>query len=570
MEFNQKRKKTETGGQVESVLAELGRAVDASETDKARDILKAGAEAGIEAFLSNHPDRIDQMFDYARIMFRLERVEDACRWYRAVLNTEENFGAYNELGCIYQSQGRLSDAVSCLKKAVELRPHRTEMWANIGKALFEAGETEEGMAWLVRAVEQDPQNAAVHSVFLFCLHHLPELDTEDLFDYHRQWAEVHACRPFRTAFENNPDPERKLRIGYLSADFRRHSAAYFFESLLDGHDRGLYEIYAYGNVAWPDYFTDRIRGKCDRYRNIYGMTDAEADELMVNDGIDILVDLMGHTGENRMTLLARKPAPLIISYLAINTTAVPAVDYRFTDRYLNPPETQQYYTEQFIYLPDCHLCYRPVDFAPGMVSLPALRNGYVTFGSFNNHLKLHPHVLSVWSNILNRCEGARLVLKFGAGNDPFVRNRILGRFKKSGIDSERVTILGRKSPQEHLEMYNEIDIALDTWPFNGCTTTCEALWMGVPVVSMIGEDFVSREGLSILKKIGLDFFAVSEQEEYINRALALASNIDSLAGIRNSMRARIASSGLCYARGFTRGVEQAYREIWRKWCSEQL
>ena len=554
-------------GTPEELLICLREHVDNARLDSAEALLHQGAAESIEEYLNDNPERIDAVFIYAGVMFRVGRVEEAFHWYRDILKVEDNFGVYNQLACICQTTGRLTEAVGYLKRAAALKPARLEVKANLAKALFEVGHVSEGIGMYRELVEKDPSNTKYHSSLLFFLHHLPELETEELFSEHLRWASRHdsSCSSIRSHL-NSPDPDRKLRIGYLSGDMRRHSAAYFFESLLDGHDRDRYELYGYGNVAWPDHYTSRLAEKFDVYHNIYGIEDAAAAAVIEADKIDILVEMNGHLGDSRVSLLMNRPAPVIVSYLAINTTAVGAVDYRFTDVCENPPGTEKYYTEKLVRLPGCHLCYRPPEFAPCVGPLPLDRNGFITFGSFNNHIKLHPHVIRNWAEILKRCRGSRLVLKFGAGSDKVIKKRFMDQFRVLGVEAGRVNIHGRRKPAEHMAMYNEIDIALDSWPFNGCTTTCEALWMGVPVISMSGENFVSRAALTILNTLDMDFFVANCEKEYIAKAISLAENSESLRIIRNSMRARIASSGLCDASAFALKVEQAYREMWEKWC----
>jgi len=367
---------------------------------------------------------------------------------------------------------------------------------------------------------------------------------------------------------NNPDPDRKLRVGYISPDFRRNSVAYFFESLLDGHNRQQVETFGYANVEFEDEFTQRLKEKFDHYRDIYSTDDRTLTELVERDRIDILVDLAGHTGDNRLTAIACKPAPIQVTYLGYpDTTGIKAVDYRLTDNLAEPPDSQKFYTEELVFLPEGFLCYRPPDFAPTVVTLPLDEKGYVTFGSFNNSCKINPMIVELWVEILNACPNSHFMLKLKGGDEPEIKDRYAGYFENAGIDLDRLDIYGWQNPTEHLKLYNQVDIALDTFPYNGTTTTCEALWMGVPVISLVGsEHHISRVGLSILSRVGLEFFAATEPSEYVSKAVALAENQQSLRHIRSSMRARIAASGLCHAKAFAGQVETAYRKMWHRWC----
>jgi protein O-GlcNAc transferase len=291
--------------------------------------------------------------------------------------------------------------------------------------------------------------------------------------------------------------------------------------------------------------------------------------LIERDQIDILVDLAGHVGDNRLLVMARKPAPIQVTYLGYpDTTGLAAIDYRLTDVIADPPDlgAQRFYTEELAFLPDGFLCYRPPDFAPVIAPLPAEKAGFVTFGSFNNNCKINPTVTDLWAQVLRANANSRLLLKLKGGDDTSIRDRYLDLFEKAGLGRARVDIQGWKSPDEHLQTYAQMDIALDTYPYNGTTTTCEALWMGVPTVSLLGECHPSRVGLSILTRLGLEFFVASTPREYVAKATALATNLPALAQIRRTMRARIAASGLCYAKGFAARVEAAYRQMWRRWC----
>jgi predicted O-linked N-acetylglucosamine transferase (SPINDLY family) len=462
----------------------------------------------------------------------------------------------------------MSEALKYQQKAVEARPDRPELWANLARVLMETGEMQEGIELLKRAIEKMPDNAQAHSNFLLRLHQMPELDPHKLFEEHKRWGRIHAPASLaKTAHHNTPDPDRRLRVGYISPDFRRHSVAYFFESLLDGHDRRDVEVYGYGNVEFPDQVTERLMEKFDNYRNLCDSSDQAAAELIEQDRIDILVDLAGHSADNRLLVLARKPAPIQVTYLGYpGTTGMDAVDYRLTDVRADPPELQQFYTEELVFLPDGFLCYRPPDFAPLVTPLPADQVGHITFGSFNNNCKINPAVIRLWAEVLKANLNSRLLLKLKGGDEPLIRDRYLGEFEEVGLSRTRVDVCGWKSPAEHLQTYGRMDIALDTYPYNGTTTTCEALWMGAPTVSLVGKCHASRVGLSILTCLGLEFFAASSPKEYVARAAALAANRPALAQIRSSMRARIAASGLCHAKGFAGQVETAYRQMWRRWC----
>ena len=510
------------------------------------------------------------MFRLADMLTKAGRLSEAEQCYKKLLDTGPSAAVYSKLGCLCQYTGRLSQALEYQRKAVQAEPDRPELLANYARALMETGRMEEGIELLKKAVEKMPENRQARSNLLLRLHQMPHLDRQALLDEHKRWARIHApANQAKTNHRNEQEPDRRLRIGYISPDFRRNSVAYFFEAILDGHDRRDVEVYGYGNVEFPDEITERLIEKFDCYRDIRNLDDQAAAELIERDCIDILVDLAGHVGDNRLLVMARKPAPIQLTYLGYpDTTGLTAIDYRLTDVLADPPDSgaQRFYTEELAFLPDGFLCYRPADFAPVISPLPAADADLLTFGSFNNGCKINPPLIRIWADLLRANPNSRLLLKLKGGEDPLIRGNYSDRFDKEGLSCDRVDIIGWKTPEEHLTAYAQIDIALDTYPYNGTTTTCEALWMGVPVISLVGECHASRVGLSILTRLGLEFFAASTPQEYVAKATALATNLPALTRIRRTMRARIAASGLCHAKGFARQIEAAYRKMWYRWC----
>ena len=554
---------------IPEILTSAQAAVKEGQIAEAKSLLNDQAIETICQMVDKDSSRKDLILIFAALLWKIGQEEKAEQCYKKVLEWGPNAVAYDRLGCLCQYTGRMTEAIKYQSKAVETEPDRPEPLANLARALLETGQTQGGIELLRKAVEKMPQNPQVYSNLLFRLHYLPDLDPEVLFSEHTRWGQIHAQPKLaKTSHSNCLDPDRKLRIGYISPDFRRNSVAYFFESLLDGHNHEAVETYGYANVEFQDQFTQRFREKFDHYQNIRELDDVSLAALIEQDKIDILIDLAGHTGDNRLTAMAYKPAPIQVTYLGYpDTTGMDAIDYRLTDALAEPPGAQKFYTEELVFLLDGFLCYRPPDFAPTVAPLPADKKGYITFGSFNNSCKINPVIAELWAEILKACGNSHLLLKLKGGGEPEIKGRYAGYFEQFGIGSERLDICGWKSPPEHLQLYSQVDIALDTYPYNGTTTTCEALWMGVPVVSLIGsKHHASRVGLSILSRVGLEFFAASSPPEYVAKAIALAENRHSLAQIRSSMRARIAASGLCHAKAFTRQVEAAYRKMWRRWC----
>lgn len=561
-----------SGDGIPQSLIQANEAVATGRIEDATCVLNDEAVKAATRVIDKDPSRTDIMLLLAMVFKQTGQFNKAKEWFVEILEQEPHALVYNELGFICQRIGHLSQALEYQKRAVEADPNNAELLAGLARMYIATGQVQEGINLFRRAVEADPANAAVHSNLLFYLHHQPELDSCQLFEEHRRWGRLHAPPSLaRVSHDNNPDPERRLRVGYISPDFRMHPVAYFIQPLLDGHNHDVVEVYGYSDVAYPDEVTEQLKTNFDLYRNIRGLDDKTVVDMIQQDKIDILVELSGHTADNRLLVMAHKPAPVQVTYLGSpDTTGIEAIDYRFTDVLADPPESQQFYTEELFFLSDGFLCYKPADFAPPVTPPPALRNGYITFGSFNCSSKVHPHIIELWARILKANRDSRILLKFGVSTDHLMSKYYFSQFECLGISSNRVAICGWKPVEEHFRLYGEVDIALDTYPCNGFTTTCEALWAGVPVILLVGKCHASRVGLSILSNVGLDFFATLTPDEYVAKATALAENHQALAQLRSSMRQRIKDSALCDANRFARKVEAAYREMWHRWIKSSL
>lgn len=516
-----------------------------------------------------HADIIFLML--ALIFQKTRRLKKAAEWYEKILEHQQNALVLNELGCIYQNTGRISEAMEYRRRALEADPSIPGIRSNYAADLMLAGRMEEGIAILQDALDADPENAVIHSNLLWYLHYLPDQDPQVLLEQHKRWGQTHAPPSMAMTYHNNtPEPDRRLRIGYISPDFRKHSVAYNFEAFLSGRNSEATEAYGYASVSHPDEMTGRLRKKFDHYRNVFGIGDSEVAALIQKDRIDILVEIGGHTGDNRLGVLAYKPAPVQVDYGGLSTTGMEQIDYRLTDSLLDPPERQKFYVEESVYLPGGLFCYSPPDFAPPVAPLPAQRNGYITFGSFNGSLKINHHILSLWAQVLKANENSRLLMKFPGARDQNMKDMFLQQFEEFGISSERIQVERWRPSIEHLELYGRVDIALDTYPFNGCITTLEGLWMGVPIVSLVGKNsLLSRSGLSILSRIGLEFFAAATPSEFVAKATAFAQNLSALSKIRASLRNRMSAGSLCDAKGYAESLEEAYRKMWHRWCKSR-
>jgi len=528
------------------------------------------ARAYFERALAAAPDHFEAWLNLSSALRDLDRLEDsmaACR--EALRRRPDSARAHNNLGNALRGQGRLGEAEQCFREAIRLQPSLAEPYANWGGVLKDQGRLEEALAACRQAMELDPKSASPSSNFFFYLHYGDLCPPETVYEEHRLWGLrqrelAAAARPHT----NDRNPDRRLRVGYVSPDFRNHSVAFFVEPALAAHNRRAVEVYCYSNVARPDAVTQRIRAAADHWRDIRGMKDTAAADLIRADGIDILVDLAGHTAGTRLMALARKPAPVQATWCGYPaTTGLEAIDYRVTDGLCDPPGgADGLHTEKLVRLPAPFTCYRPPDDAPEVGPLPARETGAVTFGSFNFLAKVTPRMIAAWSALLTEVPGSKLALKSAPLVDEATRRLVWQRFQALGIPPERVLLLGPVGPREHLASYHRIDIALDTFPYHGTTTTCEALWMGVPVVTLAGATHASRVGVSLLESVGLGDWTADSIEDYVERAARAARDLDGLAALRAGLRAQMAASPLMDAARFARNLEDAYRRMWRRWC----
>jgi protein O-GlcNAc transferase len=499
--------------------------------------------------------------------------EGIASFRRAITIAPGHADACYNLGNAFRAKGNLGEAVASYKRAIDCQDDHVDAHYNLGIVLQAQGRIDEAITSYRRALALQPGHADAHSNLLLCLNYLPGVTQKEIFAESIRWNKQHAEGFLRPPpdVSGGEATERKLKIAYLSADFRDHSVAYFIEPVLKAHNRNLVQVYCYANVRRPDATTSRLQAAADCWCSISGMSDNDAVERIRKDGIDILVDLGGHSGDKRLLVLAGKPAPVQVTWLGYpNTTGVDGVAYRLTDVIADPRgEADGLHSEKLIRLGHGFLCYQPESSAPHPGALPCLERGYVTFGSFNNLAKLNHEVVKAWAEILHRQPRSRLLLKSNHLEDPDTSNRFLGLFAENGIAAERLELHGwLPGKRNHLELYRSVDIGLDPFPYNGTTTTCEALWMGVPVVTMSGDRHAARVGASIMHHVGLEELVASELNEYIAMAVSLAEDRQRLRALRENLRQKMLESQLMNRDLFTATLEEAYRSMWRKWCVE--
>jgi predicted O-linked N-acetylglucosamine transferase (SPINDLY family) len=496
------------------------------------------------------------------------RFVDAAQYFRRAVEADPEFvEALLNLGACLRNCEELTEAIDCFDKALQLEPDGKKGYNYRGLTLLEVGRVDEGLASLQKALELDPLYTRARSNYLFGLNYRTGISGTEMLAEHRVFGE-----PFRSAsapaFPNPREPERRLRIGYVSPDFKRHSCAFFIEPLLAAHDPRAVEVFCYSDVQLPDAVTERIRHCVPQWRDTSKMYDPEFAKAVLDDRIDILVELTGHTGNNRLSALANRLAPVQMSWLGYPcTTGLEAIGYRITEAVADPVgAADPHYTEALVRLPHSFLCYRPPE-APAVGPLPSLAGSAFTFGSFNNLPKVNAEVVDTWAEILRRVPGSRLLLKSRALACREPTDRIRQEFVDCGVAGDRIELVGwRRDPAEHLLLYGQIDVALDPFPYNGTTTTCEAMWMGVPALTLAGNRHAARVGASLLTQVGLETFVAGTREDYVAKAVALAAARDDLAKVRETLRERMAASPLCDAAGFARDMEAAYRAVWRDWC----
>ncbi|UFS72424.1 tetratricopeptide repeat protein [Geomonas sp. RF6] len=471
------------------------------------------------------------------------------------------------LAMLLKSLGRPGEAGERLKEAIKVQPDVARLWYNLANILMASGQSEEAVHAYRETLRLEPEHLDAHQNLLFALHYSPCFSPRQIFEEHLSFAARHA-EPLRPRMDRAPlaREERRIRLGYLSPDFREHSVAYFIEPILRHHDRSRFEIFCYANVASPCRVTERLQGLCDRWINICGVGDEAAARQIASHGIDILVDLAGHTGGSRPLLLARKPAPIQVTWIGYpNTSALPTVDYRLTDTLVDPPgESDELHTEALIRLPRIFSCYGAPNPSPPVAPPPFRRNGYLTFGSFNNLAKVTPEVLGLWAQVLLALPTSRLLVKAKALSGRCVAARIRETLGWLGVDPERIDLEGGNvGTYEHLEQYGRVDMALDTFPYNGTTTTCEALWMGVPVLTLAGKSHAGRTGVTILTNCGLSELIAEHKAEYVATAVRLAGDPDHLAELRQGLRKRVQRSPVMDAAGVTAEVERVFTDFFR-------
>ncbi len=517
------------------------------------------------------PEFAEAHLNLGNVLKRRGQAAQAIYYYNQALAFKPDLvQAHNNLGVVLTEQGEHGLALAHLETALTLDPTFAEAHNNLGNIYKNQARLTDAVQCFSRALELCPDYSGAHSNLLFTLNFIDGISASDIFNLHRDFNTRHAVR-FAAAMPppaNSKDPTRRLKIGYLSPDFRAHACAFFVEPIFKHHNRSAVEVYAYAEVVHPDAVTRRLQGLVETWRSTVGLNDEQVAALIRADEIDIVIDLAGHTANGRLLALARKPAPIQITYLGYPaTTGLDVIDYRLTDAVTEPVgTTEAFYTEELLRLPHSLWCYQPYADMPAVAPSPAMLNGYLTFASFNSYTKIGPRVIALWARVLAAVPQSRLVMITVPTGD--AQTQLRAEFARLGIDPARLVLHDRLLRHQYLDLFSQVDVALDPFPCNGGTTTCDALWMGVPVVSLIGATFLSRASYSLLVATELTAYAAADDDRYVEICVDAANHPGALAALRAGMRARLQHSPLLDATGFIRDLEAVYRAVWQRWCAQ--
>jgi predicted O-linked N-acetylglucosamine transferase (SPINDLY family) len=514
--------------------------------------------------------------NYGSVLEQLDKLDLAeASLFRALEIDPEYVQAHNNLGLLFSHTNRLAESIAIFERAIKIKPDYADAFANLGSVLKDAGRIAEASEALRRALEIDPKSFLAHHNLLFIHNYVADLPGKELLADAERFGEVAARLAHPSMHWNNSsDPDRTLRVGFVSGDLSAHPVGFFLESVLSAlssKPTPKLELFAYPTRTCDDETSARLRACCKGWHSAIGLSDEALAQRIRADGIDILIDLSGHTGSNRLPMFAWKPAPVQVSWLGyFATTGLAAIDYFIADPWTLPPDQEAHFSEQIWRLPETRLCFTPPGANVAVGPLPALANGYITFGCFNNLSKMNDAVVALWAEVLNAVPDSRLFLKYQQLGEASVRQHTHERFAAHGIQPERLILENYGPRSNYLAAYQRVDIGLDPFPFPGGTTTAEALWMGVPVLTLAGERFLSRQGVGLLMNAGLPDWIASNPDDYLARAVAHAGDLQRLAAVRDSLRQQVLDSPVFDAPRFASHFEAALRGMWSIWCKRDL
>lgn len=521
--------------------------------------------------LSRNPRHAKGQALLAESLVGIGNLESAIGVYaQAVESSPDDVELRTAYGTTLTKLSRFMEAAEQYTLALARRPNEAVLYNNLGEVHRSCGKIAESRADFARAIELDPRQPEMHSNMLLTMQYDPSVSPQRLFDESRRWAERHTAGVARFPQPTRDrNPQRKLRVGFVSADLGRHPVGRFLEPVLRYRDPAQLETFCYSIGRVDDEQTHRLQASADHWQVVTSLPPDALAELVRGDEIDILIDLAGHTAENRLLTFAAKPAPVQAAWAGYSgTTGLAEIDYVIADRWVVPPEEERYFTERVIRLPGCYVTFTPPEPDVAVGPLPAARNGFVTFGCFNNLAKMTPEVVELWSEVLRAVPSSRLFLKTKALGDAGVREHVERLFAEHGIEAERLRLEAAAARARLLAAYNEVDIGLDPFPFNGGITTLESLWMGVPVVSLRGNRFVGHATEDFLRHTGLGDWTAASPAEYLALAQSQAGDLATVAKLRAGLRKVMQNSPLAAGEAFTREFCAALRTMWSTWCAE--
>ncbi len=522
-----------------------------------------------EKAVSLRPGFAEAMNNLGLSLKELGRSEEAIKAIRRAIEIKPEFAdAYYNLGITHKEQSKLDEAVEHFNKALSIEPNHLGAVSALAIVRMEQGDLDTSMDLMRRslAIEKDWQ---IHSNYCLLSNYHPKLSGEEVLEVHKQWDRDYGTHKQPPApHTNDRNPSRKIRIGYVSPDFKNHAVSHFIEPILGSHDKTAFEVFGYAHVAKPDVISHFLKSKTDQWREIFGKNDDQVEKMIREDQIDILVDLAGHTALNRLTLFSRKPAPVQVSMIGYpSTTGLAAMDYKIADHHSDPEGVDRLYTEKLYRLEGTFWCFRPLDDREPVGDLPAKRNGFVTFGSVNNFAKVSPEVLDLWARIVAAVPKSRIEFQHSALGSEVTRRRVIDAMAKHGVTEDRIEMAGWGGFEQYIDRLRGFDLALDPFPFNGGTTTCHQLFYGVPFITLTGERQVSRMGVSMLNALGMPELIANSTDDYFDKAVALARDVDRMARLRSVIRPTMIESPLCNAIQYTRQLEDGYRKMFATWCN---
>lgn len=518
----------------------------------------------LEKLSLEHPKSHVITYNLGYVLDCCGRKDEAAKKYETALKLDPMyFHAAAKLLDLLHASGRCSEAVEICRRFLDKNPSDLMMHHIYAGILNLAGDIKGADEENLTVIKNVSGYTASVSAYAMGSLYRDDVTQDEIFRRHRMWHDLYEVKTKRCEIPSKPSRKNgKFRIGYISPDLKRHSVTFFFEPVLAHHDRSRFEIFCYSDTSRTDAITERLKHLSTQWHDIRDLSDEKVAGLICNDKIDILIDLAGHTG-SRLNVLAMKPAPIQMTWIGYPaTTGLDAVDYRITDILADTEGQEKFHTEKLLRLPGTFLVFAPPDDAPEIHNAPCLKNGFVTFGSFNSTPKISPSCIRLWSSVLKSVPNSKMVIKNKTANDPFVKSRLLSMFEKEGIAASRVEIRPyMKTLASHLSEYSEVDIALDSYPYNGTTTTCEAMWMGVPTLTLYGKAHHERVGLSLMTAVGLPSFALDSEEKFVAMASKMAADHAMIEKLRLSLRQAMAASPLCDAVSFTKRVDIEFKKL---------